>query len=199
MFLGIGTPTEAAAAGATGAFLLAALKRALNWPMTKIITMGTVRVTVMIFMVIAGSSTFSQILAYTGVSENLSKMAVSLPLSPILILICMQFLLIFLGCFLDPLSIMMITIPIYMPIVRALGFNPVWYGLIYLLNVDVGFLTPPFGMTLFMMKGVSPAGTTMMQIYRAAVPFIFIDLVAIGAIMVFPQIATFLPEVLFAK
>lgn len=196
MFLGIGTPTEAAAAGATGAFFLAAVKGRLTWDLVKRVTMGTVQVTVMICMLIAAASTFSQILAYTGISENLSKLAISLPLSPMLILIFMQFVLLFLGCFLDPLSIMMITIPVYMPIIRGLGFDPVWYGLIYLINLDVSFMTPPFGMTLFIMKGVAPAGTSMMQIYRAAVPFILIDLIAIGTIMVFPQIALVLPDLL---
>jgi TRAP-type mannitol/chloroaromatic compound transport system permease large subunit len=88
---------------------------------------------------------------------------------------------------------MMITIPIFMPIARALHFNLIWFGLIMLISLDVGFLTPPFGMTLFVMKGISPPGTTMNQIYRAAVPFILIDLVAIVLIMVFPVVALWLP------
>jgi TRAP-type mannitol/chloroaromatic compound transport system permease large subunit len=90
-------------------------------------------------------------------------------------------------------SIMMITIPIFMPIVRALDFNLVWFGLIMLINLDVGFLTPPFGMTLFVMKGIAPPDTMMSEVYKAAVPFILIDLVAILLVMIFPIIALWLP------
>jgi TRAP-type mannitol/chloroaromatic compound transport system permease large subunit len=105
----------------------------------------------------------------------------------------MQIVLLFLGCFMDPVSIMMITIPVFMPIVHTLNFNLIWFGLIMLINLDVGFLTPPFGMTLFVMKGISPPGTTMDDIYRAAIPFVFIDLVAIVLVMVFPVVALWLP------
>ncbi len=193
MLLGYATPTEAAAVGASGSFILAAFKRRLSWDMIKKVVIGTIEVTVMIFMVIAGASTFSQVLAYTGVSDHLSQFAVSLPLSHIGIMICMQLVLLFLGFFMDPVSIMMITIPIFMPIVRALDFNLIWFGLIMLISLDVGFLTPPFGMTLFVMKGISPPDTGMDEIYRAAVPFIFIDLVAIVLIMIFPIVALWLP------
>jgi tripartite ATP-independent transporter DctM subunit len=193
MLLGYATPTEAAAVGAAGSFVLAAIKRRLHWELVKKVLIGTIEVTVMIFMVIAGASTFSQILAYTGVSNHLSQFAVSLPLPPLGIMICMQIVLLLLGCFMDPVSIMMITIPIFMPIVRTLDFNRIWFGLIMLINLDVGFLTPPFGMTLFVMKGISPPGTTMDEIYKAAVPFIFIDLVAIVLIMIFPIVALWLP------
>jgi tripartite ATP-independent transporter DctM subunit len=196
MFFGIATPTEAAAAGAAGSIVLAALRGRLNWPMFKRCIMGTVEVSCMIFLIIAGATVFTQIIAYTGITSNLSKFAVSLPLPPIGIMICMQIVVLFLGCLIDPVSIMMITIPIFMPIVRSLHFDPLWFGIMYLINIDVGFLTPPFGMTLFVMKGVSPPGTTIDEIYRAAVPFIIIDIVAIVFFMVFPHIALFLPNMM---
>jgi tripartite ATP-independent transporter DctM subunit len=196
MFLGVGTPTEAAAAGATGSFILAACKKRLNWELVKKSVMGSVEVTVMVYIIVAGASTFSQILAYTGVNDEITKFAMGLNLPPLGIMICMQIVLLFLGCFIDPVSIMMVTVPIFMPIVKALDFNLVWFGLIFLINLDVGFLTPPFGMTLFVMKGVSPLGTTAVDIYKAAVPFITIDIVAIVLIMAFPTVAVWLPEIM---
>jgi tripartite ATP-independent transporter DctM subunit len=195
MFLGIGTPTEAAAAGATGSFILAAWKRRLNWELIKKSVTGSAEVTVMVYMIVAGASTFSQIVAYTGVSDQLAKFAVSLSLPPMGVLICIQIVLLFLGCFMDPIGIMMITVPIFMPIVNSLHFDLVWYGLIFLINLDVGFLTPPFGMTLFVMKGISPPGTTTEEIYRAAIPFILIDIVAIVLITAFPILAVWLPGI----
>jgi tripartite ATP-independent transporter DctM subunit len=193
MLLGYATPTEAAAVGAFASFVLAGLKKRLSWGLVNRVFIGTIEVTVMIFMIIAGASTFSQILAYTGLSDQLSQFAVSLPLPAIGIMISMQIVLLFLGCFMDPVSIMMITIPIFIPIARALDFNLIWFGLIMLVNLDVGFLTPPFGMTLFVMKGIAPPDTMMSEIYKAAVPFILIDLVAIVLVMIFPIIALWLP------
>jgi len=196
MFFGIATPTEAAAAGAAGALVLAAFRGKLNWLMLKKCIMGTVEVSCMIFLIIGGATIFTQLIAYTGITGNLSRFAVSLPLPPIGIMICMLTIVLFLGCLLDSVSIMMITIPIFMPIVRALHFDPLWFGIMYLIDIDIGFLTPPFGMTLFVMKGVSPPDTTIDEIYKAAVPFILIDIVAIGFIMVFPDVALFLPNMM---
>jgi len=196
MFLGWATPTEAASAGAAGSFVLAAIRKSLNWQVVRKSILGTIEISVMIFIIITGASTFTQIMAYTGVSESLTEFAVNLHLPPIGIMICMQLVLLFLGCFIDPVSIMMITVPIFMPIVRALNFDPVWFGIIMLINIDVGFLTPPFGMTLFVMKGVSPPGTTMKDIYKAAVPFILIDIVAIVLIMLFPNLGLWLPKMM---
>ena len=158
--------------------------------------MGTVEVSCMIFLIIAGATIFTQLIAYTGITDNLSKFAANLPLPPMGIMICMQIVVLFLGCLIDSVSIMMITIPIFMPIIKALDFNPLWFGIMYLINIDIGFLTPPFGMTLFVMKGVSPPGTTIDEIYKAAVPFIIIDIVAIAFIMVFPGVALWLPNLM---
>ena len=100
------------------------------------------------------------------------------------------------GCFMDPVSIMMITLPIFLPIVDAFNFEPVWFGMIMLINLGVGFLTPPFGMTLFVMKGVAPPGTTMMEIYKGAMPFVIITFVTMGLIIIFPNIVLWLPNLL---
>jgi TRAP-type C4-dicarboxylate transport system permease large subunit len=156
----------------------------------------TVKITVMSFMIIAGSSVFSQIVAFSGVSRNLVQLVTNADILPILILIGMQIILLFLGCFMEQVAMMMITLPIFMPVVNALHFDPIWFGVMMLINLEVGMLTPPFGMILFVMKGVAPKDVTMTRVYSAAMPFVVMDIVAIGLIMAFPPIATFLPGIM---
>jgi len=193
IFLGIASPTEAASLGALGCFLLAAGYRKLSWKVTKVAITASLSITLMIFMIIAGSMAFSQILAYTGASQALTGIIVGLPVPPIVILIFIQLLLFLLGCFMEQVSIMMITIPIFMPIVHSLGWDVVWFGAIFLLNMEVATITPPFGVSLFVMKGVAPPDTTMGDIYRAVIPFIFINLLALAVMIVFPQVSLWLP------
>ena len=124
------------------------------------------------------STAFSQILAFTGASRGLVELVVSFPFPEIMIVGVMQFLMIILGTFMEPVSIMMITFPVYMPIVKAFGFDPIWFGLLTLINMEIGMKTPPFGMVLFVMKGVVPSKTTMLDIYRSVTPFVIVDVVA---------------------
>jgi len=108
----------------------------------------------------------------------------------------MQIILILLGAFMEQISMMMVSVPIYMPIVNALGFDSVWFGILMLINLEIAFTTPPFGLLLFVMKGVAPPDTTMDDIYRAALPFIICDLIAMAIIMSFPGIAIWLPNLM---
>lgn len=196
IFLGIATPTEAAALGALCAFVLAVLYRKLNIHVIEKSIMGCLEITVMAFMIIAGSIAFSQVLAFSGVSRNLIHFVTRLDMAPIMILIAMQLIILFLGTFMEQISIMMITLPIYMPIVNVLGFNPVWFGILMLLNLEIALTTPPFGMLLFVMKGVSSRDTAMVSIYSAAIPFILCDIIAMALIFAFPAIVTFLPDLM---
>lgn len=196
IFLGVATPTEAAAMGSAGSIVLAAAYRALNVNVLRESVQGALKVTVMTFMIIAGSITFSQILAFTGATRGMVEFVVALPFSPIAILIAMQIILIFLGAFMDQISMMMITVPIFIPVVHALGFHPIWFGILMLINMEIAFTTPPFGLLLFIMKGVAPKDTTMGDIYLAALPFIICDLVAMTLIMVFPGFAIWLPSLM---
>jgi len=193
IFLGIVTPSEAAATGALGCFILAALYGRFNWEIVKKSVQGTLRNTVMIFIVFTGVLAFSQLLAYTGATRGLVQLATGLPLAPIVIIIAMQVLVLFLGCFMDVIAIMMVTVPMFMPIVHSLGFNEIWFAVLILVNLEMAAITPPFGMSLFVMKGVAPADTTLSDIYHAAVPFICCDILAMAIIMVFPSIALWLP------
>jgi tripartite ATP-independent transporter DctM subunit len=196
MFLGVATPTEAAALGAFVSFLLAAIYRKLNRKAMKETLRTTIEITVMAFMIVAASNVFSQIMAFSGVSRSLVQAVTSAQISPILILIGMQIILLFLGCFMEQVAMMMITLPIFMPVVAALHFDPIWFGIMMLINLEVGMLTPPFGMVLFIMKGVAPKDVTMGDIYRAAMPFVLLDILAIAIIMAFPAIATSLPSIM---
>jgi len=193
IFLGIATPSESAALGGLGTILLALFYSRMTWSIFKKSVMGTIRITSMMFMIIVGSMTFSQIMAFSGASAGLIEVVTQLDLPPIMILISMQVLLLFLGCFMDNLSMVMVAIPIFLPIVNALHFDTLWFSLIMLINMEMANTTPPFGLLLFVMKGVAPKDTTMADIYRAGIPFLICDALVIVLVMIFPQIALYLP------
>jgi tripartite ATP-independent transporter DctM subunit len=196
MFLGVATATESAAAGALGCFLLSWAYGGLNHRMLAESLKATLGVTVMMLMIITGSTAFSQILAFTGASGGLVEAATSLPLSPIWMVVAMQAVLMVMGCFMEPLSIMMLTIPIFFPIIKALGLSEIWFGAIMLLNMEMATITPPFGLVLFVVKGVAPAGTTLGQVYRAALPFIACESLVMAVLIAFPTLVTSLPALM---
>jgi tripartite ATP-independent transporter DctM subunit len=195
MIVGWATPTEAAALGAVSVIALAACYRELTWKAFLKSLDGALRVTVMAFLIIFGSATFAQVLAFTGASSGLMNWALGFELKPLGMLLVMIGVLFFLGCFMDQLSMMLLTAPIFFPLAKTLGFDLTWFGLIMLLALEVGYTTPPFGLLLFVMKGVAPPGTTMRDIYLAGMPFIACVLVLIGLIIAFPPLATWLPAI----
>ena len=194
IILGLATPTEAAACGTVATFLVTLIYRRFNWQVLRASLRGSVEIWVMVFMIIGASSAFSMILAYTGASKGLLGLVENLQLSPILIIIAMQLIVVFMGCFMDGVSIMMICLPVFMPISNALGFDPIWFGVLFLINIELGQLTPPFGMLLFVMKGVAPKDVTMEQIIWASVPYMIFDGLIMALIMIFPGIALWLPK-----
>jgi len=193
IFLGVATPTEAAATGAMGAFILAFCYGQLKWQVVLRSVRSSLRVTGMMLFVITGAKAFSQILAFSGASKGLIAFVLDFPISPILIIIAMQFILLFMGTFMDTFSIIMITIPIFIPVVKSLGFDPLWFAVIMLLNMEMAMTSPPFGLSLFVMKGVAPSDTTMGDIYRAGIPFLGCDLLVMILMLSFPQIVLWLP------
>ena len=196
IFLGVATPSEAAALGSMGTILIAIVYGQMNFAVMKASIMGTLKITSMMFMIITGSMIFSQILAFSGASAGIIETVIGLDLSPIMVLIAMQCVLLFLGCFMDNLSMVMIAIPIFLPVVEALHFNTLWFALIMLINMEMANTTPPFGLLLFVMKGVAPKNTTMVDVYKAGIPFLMCDAVVMILVMVFPQIALYLPELM---
>ncbi len=199
IFLGVATPTESAAMGALAAFLLAAIYGNLNWTVIKKAFLGATRTSVMTLFIISGAIAFSQILVFSNATAGMMDFVTHIQVPPIVLMLIIQLVLIILGMFLAVVAIMMITVPIFMPIVYALGWDPIWFGLIFLINMELSMLTPPFGMLLFVMKGVAPKDTTMTDIIKAAVPFMFLDIACILIIIFFPSIATWLPNLMSAK
>lgn len=196
IFFGVATPTEAAAVGALLCFLLALAYGRLSWEVIKKAVGATASISVMVLVILTGSAAFSQVLAFTGVTAGITKLALSLPVPPLLILVLMQVVLVFLGMFIEQTSIVMVTVPIFMPIVTALGWDPIWFGAIMLLNLELATLSPPFGLSLFVMKGIAPAGTTMEDIYRAVLPFVGLNLVVMAIMILFPPVVLWLPQLM---
>ena len=196
IFLGVATPTEAAATGTLGAFILALVYRRLTWQIMKKSVISTVKVTVMIFMIIIVSSTYGEILAFTGAAAGMTNFISNLAVSPIVILIGMLVVVLIMGCFMETVAIMMITIPIYMPVVNTFGFDKIWFGVMMLIALETGLITPPFGVTLFVMKGVAPPEVTMGDIWKAVTPYVIVDVLCIALVMAVPNIATVVPNLM---
>jgi tripartite ATP-independent transporter DctM subunit len=195
IIMGIATPTESAAFGVLSILVLAAAFRCLTWQALKTALMSSMRVTVMLFSIILGSLTFAQVLAFSGASSGLVTWVLGFQMPPTVLLAAMLGAVVFLGLFIDEVSQIMLTVPIYMPIVKAVGLDPIWFGTLMMLCMVIGALSPPFGLQLFVMMGVGPKGTTLWEVAWAAVPYMFCQTVLVALILGFPAIATWLPAI----
>jgi len=194
IFLGIATPTESAGLGALAALIMAKLYGKLDWPMLLQCLTSTLRTSIMILMILSGSSGFAQLLAFTGASAGLVDLATSSNLSPVMIVITMQIILLVLGTFMESLAMILLCVPIYFPIIEALNLSPIWFGAVMLLNMEMAAISPPFGFGLFVMKAVAPPGTTMMDVYRATIPFLLLNSVVMLVMIFWPATALWLPS-----
>ncbi|MGI9371219.1 MAG: TRAP transporter large permease [Hyphomicrobiales bacterium] len=191
---GWATPSESAAFGCVGVLVLALLYRKLTWDaLVKSVT-GALRVTTMALLIIFGSATFSALLAFSGASSGLIGWATGYDLAPITMLLVMFCILLVLGMFMDQLSMMLLTVPIFFPLAQTLGFDLIWFAVVILLALEISFTTPPFGLLLFVMKGVSAPGTTMRDIYVSAIPYMACSILLVGLLILFPEIALWLPN-----
>jgi len=193
IFFGVATPTEAAATGCLASFVLVFAYRKFSLGAFNKSIMGTTQVTVMVMSIIIGSVAFSQFLAYTGCTHALARFAAGSALPPVLLIIAMQLVVFVLGCFMDLISIAMITTPIFMPIINALKIDPVWFCTMTMINLGAGLLTPPFGMVLFTMKAVAPKDISMGDIIASAVPYFIMNMVVIILMLAFPPLVLWLP------
>jgi tripartite ATP-independent transporter DctM subunit len=196
VILGIATPTESAGLGCAAVIALLLCYRRFSWTVVWKSLDDAMKVTGMTFLIISASTTFSQIFAFSGASSGFIQFIVGYDFGAYPVLLLMLIVILILGMFMDQVSMMLITLPIFMPLAQQFGFEPVWFGLILLLAYEVGFTTPPFGLLLFIMIGVAPKGTTLKTVSLAAAPYIILTLVLIGLIIIFPQIALFLPSML---
>jgi tripartite ATP-independent transporter DctM subunit len=196
MAAGWGTPTESAALGAFATVLLAMAYRALTWRILLASLKGTVAISAMILFIIVGATTFAQILSFSGASNGLAEAITGAGLPPWAVVAGMMLMLIFLGIFVDQVSMMMITLPIFMPVVTALNVDLIWFGVLFLICMQLGLLLPPHGLLLMTMKGVAPREVTMLHIFQAVVPYVAMSLILLALVFFVPKVATWLPALI---
>jgi tripartite ATP-independent transporter DctM subunit len=196
MSAGWATPTESAALGALFTIGLALAYGALSARNLAKALRGTAAISGMILFIIVGATTFSQILSFSGASNGLVEIIGGLGLSPSGVIVAMMLLLIFLGLFVEQVSMMMITLPIYMPLVQKYGLDPVWFGVMFLICMQLGLLLPPHGLLLMTMKGVAPPQVRMAHIFQAVLPYIAMSLLVLALVFFIPAVAVWLPKVL---
>ncbi|NNF52384.1 MAG: TRAP transporter large permease subunit [Gammaproteobacteria bacterium] len=194
---GLATPTEAAAVGATGATALAVLKRQLNLERLQEVMRATARVSSMVFMILLGASAFSLVFRGLGGDDTVHALLASLPggvFGAVFIVMLVMFLL---GFVLDFIEITFVVVPIVGPVLLAMGLDPVWLGVMIAVNLQTSFLTPPFGFSLFYLRGVAPASVRTADIYRGVIPYVAIQLLALAALGIWPELATWLPHKIY--
>lgn len=196
IYAGIATPNEVAAIGVAGALLVALLQSDLKFATLLAATQRAVVTTCMIFWIMIGTWSFGYILNYLGVGASLASLIQEFGVSPIAILLAINLLLFVLGMFLDPGAILMLVTPLALPVLRAAEIDLVWFGIIFVINMEMGMITPPFGMNLFIMKGIAPPEVRMSDIVMGAVPFLILEVLAIAILIVWPQIVLWLPGIM---
>lgn len=197
IFTGMASPTEASAIGAFGSILCAAANRRLRWKIVKEACYRTLRNTGMVLWILFGASSFASVYQAIGAVDFVKGIVSALPVSPIAIIAMMMFIYLILGCLLEPMTIVMLTIPLFVPIVTSLGYDSVWFGVIFVVNMEMSYLTPPVGFNLFYMKAIAPKEVTMGDIYRSIGPFVGLQATTLVLIIALPQLALWLPNLLF--
>jgi C4-dicarboxylate transporter DctM subunit len=194
LIIGWFTPTEAGAIGAFGAIILSLIRRRLSWQGFKEATIETIRNTGMIFTILIGALVFTSFLAVTTLPMEIAEWITGLGLSPMTIMIIILLIYLSLGTFLEEMSMILLTLPIFYPVVTAIGFDPIWFGIVIVLVVEMGMISPPVGITMFVVKGIAP-DISMGTIFKGVLPFWFITIVFAALLVAFPQIALFLPGI----
>lgn len=192
IFFGIATPTEAAGVGATGAFVICALLKKMSWKVLWDSCRQTMTISGMVFWILIGATLFSVFYTSQGAQSLVTELVSSLEINRWIVLGAMQLILLVLGMFMDDYAVVTICAPIFVPIAKILGFDPIWFSIIFILNMQVAYLTPPFGWALIMMKGVAPSEITTRDIWKSIPPFVGIQLVVLILVMIFPQLALWL-------
>ena len=196
IYAGIASPTEAAGVGSVGAIISAAIYRKLTWENIKESVYSTAKTTAMILWITIGARCFISVFSAVGGDELILNFVSGLAVNRWIILILIQLMLVFLGLFLDEIGIILLCVPIFLPIIKTLNFDPVWFGILFLVNAQMDYITPPFGYTLFYLKGVAPKTVTMGNIYRAIIPFVLLQAIGLALCMIFPQIVLWLPNLM---
>jgi tripartite ATP-independent transporter DctM subunit len=194
MYTGACTPTEASGIGAVGALLVLLANRKFKWKIVREASISTFRLTGMIMWIIVGAKIFSHLYLALGASQILVEAFSQMEINRWAVVIIMQFVILIMGMFIDPAGIMMICTPVFVPLVESLGFDPIWFGVLFTINMELGYITPPFGFNLFYMKALAePMGVSTKDIYQSITPFVLLEIVGLIIIMIFPGLALWLP------
>jgi len=194
---GIATPTEAAGLGAGGAAVLAIFNKKMNWEVIRESSYATMKTTAMVMMLFIGGKFFSTVFLSMGGGDVVADLMIGSGLNRWVVLAIMMIIVFLMGMFIDWAAILLITVPIFMPIVLELEFNPLWFSLLMCVNLQTSFVTPPFGYALFYFKGVAPPDYTMMHIYKGIIPFVILQLIGLAVLVAFPGLTTWLPALFF--
>lgn len=194
IYLGLATPTEAAAVGVFGAFLSVLFSGRFKFSILSDAASDTLRVTAMILWITIGARAFISVFVATGGPDSILSFVENLDAAPIVILLTMLLILVFLGLFLDEIGIILLCVPVFLPIVKALGYEPLWFGVLFMITAQMAYITPPFGYTLFYLKGVLPKGISIGTVYRGVIPFFVLQILVLGLFLIFPDLVTWLPE-----
>lgn len=194
LYAGLATPTEAAGVGCLGALIAAAVHRRLTWANLTRAVVDTTRVTCMLYWLFFGASTLIGVYTLAGGTAFVRQTLTALPIGPWGVLLLMQVIWIVLGCLIDWIGILLLTAPIFVPIVESLGFSPLWFGVLFCMNMQISYISPPFGPAVFYLKGVTPPGITVGDIFHSVWPFLVLQLVGLALVMMFPQLALWLPS-----
>jgi tripartite ATP-independent transporter DctM subunit len=194
LYLGWATPTEAGGVGVAGAAIAAAIRRRLTWGAVRHAITETTKTTTMLYWLFFGSSALIGVYTLAGGTTMIQDVLTALPLGPLGVILLMQLVWIVLGCFIDWIGILLLTAPIFVPVAVKLGFDPVWLGVLFCMNMQISYISPPFGPAAFYLKGVAPAGITLSDIFSSIWPYLGLQIVALGLLIAFPQIALWLPS-----
>ena len=197
ILMGLATPTESAGVGAIGAILLAYSRKQLNFKILKMVTISTAQTTSMVFTILIGAAMFSLVFRGFGGDDIVADFLLSIEGGVVIAIIITMVLMFILGFFLDFIEIIYVVLPIIGPAILMMDINPLWFAVMIAVNLQTSFLTPPFGFSLFYLRGVAPKGITTNHIYKGAAPFVLIQLFMLGILAIFPELATWLPEVIY--
>ncbi|HDY95809.1 MAG: TRAP transporter large permease subunit [Sulfitobacter litoralis] len=194
IFGGFATPTEAAAIGVFGAMVATGVNRQLSWAVIRDASVATLKLTALIMWILFAAHAFSTAYTALGAQSLIQDMMNLVPGGRWGSLVFMLAVLFILGMVLDPVGIMLITLPVFLPVVQSYGFDPIWFGILFIIMMEVGYMTPPFGFNLFYLKGVAPPDVTMGDIYASVTPYVIVTLIGVLLIILIPEIATYLPK-----
>jgi tripartite ATP-independent transporter DctM subunit len=196
IYTGICTPTEASSIGAFGAVICAILHKRLTFKVLSKALSRTMMITSFVVWILIGAGAFTRVYTALGAPDMLNSIISSLDIGPWTMICFMMFVFFVLGMFMDPAGIIMICTPVFIPVVKSFGFDTIWFGILFVINMEMGYITPPFGFNLFYMRAIAPKEVSMMDIYRSIVPFVILEIIGLLVVVFFPGLATWLPNMM---